>query len=1016
MRKNTWSKLLCLVLACVLSVMLYGCPGGETPPVGSSTTTGGGGTVLPPDPEGTVYGNGEALEGAGATLSPDSFAMTGVTPDEANAQELTASGIVNLFRGAGPEAGATYRVSDGQPIVFDGASGRTYDGKGAVILAPQGVIIRNGHTVELTNMTVVGPVTVEGSVEVTMHSFGVMAENATALTVDAESSAVTLSDLRLTGKTGLANASDNLTVTASYIAATETGIADTSRTGSYIAGCYLTGSGTGITTTASESAIRENTLVLTKESVGIAASDGLNAIIALNRIEEAQTSVSVQDAVNTVVILNSAVSVEAQNSISLYICDNNLGGRVSVQNNNYLLADGNRYPEDGKTHAAVQSGNENTNGDTLMDVDARLEVGADPALLPHVNKDLFVGMERKTTVKDLTPGREPTGIANYIKTLSATDDIVIVPPGAYAVNETVRIGDNTTVYAYGVYMERQTSLGQHLAFWQNHNITIKGLTLAYKQQSCGQVYVLAKPAANTLLVVTGAGMMNEFGNTDTAFYNTTGMGAQRAGTFYAYCDTGFNYIRKRSDGLMEMSVSPSVYEMIAVGDILTCRTMNGARTVVTEYSSDITFQDMVVFGGSAGFAFVEGYNETATTYYRLANTTRNGEVITEEEYNRYLALEEEYGVDLEISIDSEGRYRGSLPHIGSIDATHTICCAQGSVAISCLFENMCDDGTNQRHTHSRLAGITDNGDGTTTLTYKGNWSTYSYEVDSTGHGYCTPFVIGERVYVYTSAGQLVCDTEALTPSVQGPSGINQITNATYNTFTVDVATEDVNFAALAGYDLSDDNCVDTHKVLVDNMSKASNGFIFDNTVVRNIRSRGLLIKASEGKIINCTFENVGMSCVAVLYEIYWGESGVSENLEIARNYINHSGYFQDQDIYSPIAIQGLGSRVDEDYLLYKNINITDNVIRNRTTQYAVYVNSARDVNILRNDFGTYADESEDHISDAIHINGAMNILIEDNIFSPYTEDICIAVYAEHNKNVHGKDVGQDGPPFIEDRK
>ena len=136
--------------------------------------------------------------------------------------------------------------------------------------------------------------------------------------------------------------------------------------------------------------------------------------------------------------------------------------------------------------------------------------------------------------------------------------------------------------------------------------------------------------------------------------------------------------------------------------------------------------------------------------------------------------------------------------------------------------------------------------------------------------------------------------------------------------------------------------------------------------------------------------------------------------------------------------------VDEDYLLYKNINITDNGIRNRTTQYAVYGNSARDINILRNDFGIYADESENHISAAIHINGAMNILIEDNIFSPVVvllspdggvsppgqpysitlsmqastsiEDICIAVYAEHNRNVHGKNVGQDGPPFIEDRK
>ena len=169
---------------------------------------------------------------------------------------------------------------------------------------------------------------------------------------------------------------------------------------------------------------------------------------------------------------------------------------------------------------------------------------------------------------------------------------------------------------------------------------------------------------------------------------------------------------------------------------------------------------------------------------------------------------------------------------------------------------MCDDGTNQNHTHARLGAVKNNGDGTTTLTYKGNWSTYSADNGYTGHGYCADFVVGDRVYVYTAAGQLVCDTEALSATVSAGTAINVNTNVVYEKYTVKVATEDVNFSALTGYDLSDDDHVDANKVLVDNMSKASNGFIFDNVMVRNIRSRGLLIKASDAKIVNCSFYNI----------------------------------------------------------------------------------------------------------------------------------------------------------------
>jgi hypothetical protein len=206
------------------------------------------------------------------------------------------------------------------------------------------------------------------------------------------------------------------------------------------------------------------------------------------------------------------------------------------------------------------------------------------------------------------------------------------------------------------------------------------------------------------------------------------------------------------------------------------------------------------------------------------------------------------------------------------------------------------------------------------------------------------------------------------------------------------------------------------------MNMASNGFVFDNCRFQNIRSRGLLIKSSEGKILNCTFRNIGMSCGAILYEIYWGESGVTENMLVDRNLFDHTGYFKNQDLYATVSITGLGSSVEEDYLCYKNIVISNNKMINRTTDYAVYVNSAKDVKIINNDFGPfvgndfgkYPEPGDNPNRPVIHINGAMNIEISGNKYPD--QDIIGSEYvvAERNKNVFGADVEFDGLPLIPD--
>ena len=1053
MKKATlFTRLLCLALVAFMTFGLCACPAGEptgTSGTSSSTTGSGNQNPNPGDVTDVIYGNGPELKGAGASLAEDAYALNVGTPDTANAVEMTASEFVVLFRRTGPEAGKTYRITDGQPVVFSGSS-RSYDGMGAYLIAPAGVMFDGATDATLTSLTVIGPIIAKNCKNVTLLNAGAINEGNIALTVEPTAVGFSAVGCHLAGSTAVFTTADSTTVMNSVLRHTALGVRDEASVGTTVVNCVISGEGDGIRSSSAEAYIRDNTLDLTTDAVGISVSGTtVNVLVALNEIKGAQSSVVLEGALNASVILNRAVTLYASNCTAVYLCDNALGGRLRVQGNDYILADGNTFAEDGLDHTTLQADNTNTNGDSLMDVDARLEVGADEDLLPHNFKDLFLTMERKTSVKvgSYIDGSMEAG--DYLINTKAENGYVILAPGAYAVTHDVGINashNGTTFYGYGALLERAKSsdqnLGRHFAINGATKVTLKGITVGYERQSCGQVYVLEKLSDNRVLVVTGAGMDNEFGNTDTSLYNITGMGAQRMGTFYAYCDTFFNSISKRNDGFMEMSLDSSVYQMLAVGDILTCRSEQGHVTFTIDNSRDVYFRDVTNYGCSGSYAFVEGNNRTATTYYRVANITKNGPIISEEEYNRYKALEEEYGVSLEVSIDEEGRYRGSLPHIGSIDATHTAGCAQGSVAISCIFENMCDDATNQRHNHARVDEIIDNGDGTTTIVYKGNYPKLQYDNGDGGAGIvCRPFIKGDRVYIYTGVGQLVCDTTALSATTeykirneQGQTvtktrvnearlarrkalGLPNTDPCRMTFYCVTVATDAINPDAYAGIDLTRDDHYDDARVLIDNMSMASTGFFFDNCRMQNIRSRGLLIKASGGSIQNCTFRNIGMSCAAILYEIYWGESGVSENVTVTRNLIDHTGYFKNQDRYAPIAIEGLGSRVDEDFLLYKNIQITHNVIRNRTTDFAIYVNSARDVLIKNNDFGDrVGGEDPENPTLAIHLNGAMNIEISGNKYSSLDLPVEEKIKAQHVKNIFGSDVEYEGQHLIPDQE
>jgi hypothetical protein len=173
-----------------------------------------------------------------------------------------------------------------------------------------------------------------------------------------------------------------------------------------------------------------------------------------------------------------------------------------------------------------------------------------------------------------------------------------------------------------------------------------------------------------------------------------------------------------------------------------------------------------------------------------------------------------------------------------------------------------------------------------------------------------------------------------------------------------------------------------------------------------------------------------MSCAAILFETYYAESGITENMVVDRNLFDHTGYFRNQDLYATVSVFGLGASVEEDYLLYKNITITNNHIMRRTTDYAIYINSAKDVVIKGNTFGPFVGndftshpeepDTAENPRPLIHINGAMNVEISGNTY-PNPDLLGMDyVVAERNKNIFGSDVSIDGtvngPSTIPDRE
>ncbi len=1121
-----------------------------------------------------TYGNGDEIMDAGTAFEEDAFALSDHPIDASTALEMSAAELLALLTDKNNEtdksAEKVFKVTE--PLVLE--ANTKYYGNFSAVIAEGGVIIKDAEEIVVKELILKGNITVENSVGITFFKLDVTADK-TAVTIDEKSSDIAFKNCKMTASaTAMSSQGATVSVYSNVITAPEGIISSGDELA--VQNTVINSSDKAIDSTGAYCTVKNNEIDLSDKSfAGVVIGKGSeNALVALNIIKNAQCSISVSEAYNAVVLLNSAVSVIGKNCTNLYVVENKLGGLIMLYGNDYLLCDGNAFAQDGKDHTVEQTENANFNGDNLHDVNARVEHGANEDILPHTNKDLFLDMKKQSKVRDISQVKS-YAYSTYIRTMAKQSDKVIIPPGVYTINSTLKLDaahSNTTVYAYGVYQEKtvaKTATG-HLPEGEKRvinnlgliysangsNISVKGLTFGYDYQSSGQAYVIEKfrdaDYGNAIRIVSSAGYIDDFGPSNTDMFTAQILICSGDEMYPWLANFGWSACRRDPDGTIVIKCSSNAqYEKVNVGDVLGCRFSGDNTSSISLAGTNALLKDCVLYGYSRALAITSsGRTAKGVMLERFHNTTHSAPIISEETYNYYKSLEKKYNLTsdgddptadgafgLEVYIDDQGRYRGGLPRFGSVDATHISGAAEGTSATSCIFENMVDDGSNQRYSSARIAGAVDNGDGTTTIYHKGGLTSVYFGIDlDAGRTTGTPtgagisFLANEKIFAYASNGHTLVEASVITGSEfasilpasshmfhadedrdcicdestckaalhydhknndtgatkpdhkcdvcgmdihtdfredYGYSGVaipgendpntyytgdnrcnvcgatlkpfldengnvkldansntvNEADNkvivvsmtspATYTPSTstlsysvysfddkkyityssrlqkVTVKTEDVDFDALEGYDLTDNDYFMEHKIMCDNISLNSTGFTFDNVLMQNYHSRGILMKTRDATVKNCTFRNVALTGMLLSIETVWGESTVAKNITIKDCLFDHTGFSYNTSAsrtICPISIQGLGDlsgnlkNISENTLPCKNIKIIGNKFKNTDNEFMISISAAQDVTIKDNVFEGRERSTKYEVIKAIYIDGCMNIDISGNTF------------------------------------
>lgn len=156
--------------------------------------------------------------------------------------------------------------------------------------------------------------------------------------------------------------------------------------------------------------------------------------------------------------------------------------------------------------------------------------------------------------------------------------------------------------------------------------------------------------------------------------------------------------------------------------------------------------------------------------------------------------------------------------------------------------------------------------------------------------------------------------------------------------------------------------------LIADKNRIGSGFLVKNCNFSNNRSRGIIIKANNGQVINNTLHGNWMTAILVSPEIWWLEAACSDNIKISGNIIS------DNLSKNVIDINGNGFEESTPRAgLHNNIVIENNKISNCFLP-AIYVASTKNGSIVGNKIITPKTSDKDNDkSDAIVIKNCENL-------------------------------------------
>ncbi|MDR3708483.1 MAG: right-handed parallel beta-helix repeat-containing protein [Capsulimonadaceae bacterium] len=130
------------------------------------------------------------------------------------------------------------------------------------------------------------------------------------------------------------------------------------------------------------------------------------------------------------------------------------------------------------------------------------------------------------------------------------------------------------------------------------------------------------------------------------------------------------------------------------------------------------------------------------------------------------------------------------------------------------------------------------------------------------------------------------------------------------------------------------------------------GFVIRGCTIRNARARGMLIKASDGLIENCTIEGTTSGGIVLAPEMKsWNEADFSKNILIRNNTIRHCGLYMHNDNFEQSAMT-IGNEQDGHFTPspgHANIRIEHNKFIDNPGPN-ILITSASNVTIKDNEF------------------------------------------------------------------